>query len=247
MSEQVLPIIGLKVGGVPEHVLVCGDPARAEKTAVFLDEARLVAQNREYHAYQGTFQGLPVLVCSHGIGAPGAAMAFEELIAAGAKHIIRIGTCGAMQANIADGDLIIATAAVASIGFAREFAPPHYPAVATPELVLALENTAVAQQWPYHRGLVLTRDLFFAGVDTPATPNYKTLSAANVLAVEMECAALFMIGSLRQVNTAAILAVDGNVLEALEDLESYNPHRDLIAQAVETEIKIALKALLSLA
>lgn len=246
-EKKVLPIIGLTVGEIPPQVLVCGDPARAKKTAEFLDGAQLIAQNREYHAYQGTYRGMPVLVCSHGIGAPGAAMAFEELIAAGAKVIIRIGTCGGMQANIADGDLIIATAALAHIGFAREYLPPHYPAVATPELVLALETTAVSKNWPYHRGLVITRDLFFAGLETPFTPNYQTLSAANVLAVEMECAALFMIGSLRQIHTAAILAVDGNVLASMEDLDSYNPHREIIAQAVNSEIEIALEALLRLA
>ncbi len=243
-TKKVLPIIGLTVGGIPENVLVCGDPARAEKTAEFLDGAQLVAQNREYHAYQGTFKGMSVLVCSHGIGSPGAAMAFEELITAGARHIIRIGTCGAIQADIADGDLIITTAAVANIGFAREYVPPYYPAVATPELVIALENTAVSKNWPHHRGLVITRDLFFTGIDTPFAPNYQTLAAANVLAVEMECAALFMIGSLRKVNTAAILAVDGNVLQTIETLDSYNPHRNIVAQAVATEIEIALEALL---
>ena len=246
VAKKVLPIIGLTVGEIPENVLVCGDPARAEKTAEFLDGAQLVAQNREYHAYQGTFKGMPVLVCSHGIGAPGAAMAFEELIAAGARHIIRIGTCGAMQADIADGDLIISTAAIASIGFAREYLPPHYPAVATPELVIALENTAVSKNWPRHRGLVITRDLFFTGIETPFTPDYQTLSAANVLAVEMECAALFMIGSLRKVNTAAILAVDGNVLASPEDLDSYTPHRDVVAQAIAIEIEIALETLLQI-
>ncbi len=242
-DNKVLPIIGLTVGGIPEQVLVCGDPARAAKTAEFLSGAHVVAQRREYHAYAGTFEGLPILVCSHGIGAPGAAMGFEELIAAGAKTIIRLGTCGGMQKWIADGDLVIATAAVANVGFAREFLPPHYPAVATPELVLALESTAVDKKWPFHRGLVLTRDLFFAGVEPFATPSYAKLAQANVLAVEMECAALFMIGSLREVNTAAILAVDGNVLENVENLESYNPHREIVSQAITTEIEIALTTL----
>jgi uridine phosphorylase len=247
MSEKVLPIIGLKVGGIPENVLVCGDPARARKIAAFLEGAALIAQNREYHAYAGVYEGLPVLVCSHGIGAPGAAMGLEELIAAGAKRIIRVGTCGGMQRSIKDGDLVIATAAVANIGFAREFLPPHYPAVATPEVVLALRDTAVATSWPHHNGIVLTRDLFFGGVEPYASPDYQKLAQAHVLAVEMECAALFMIGSLRGIQTGAILAVDGNVLEALEDLEHYNPHRELVHQAVDTEIRIALEALRRLA
>ena len=65
------------------------------------------------------------------------------------------------------------------------------------------------------------------------------MSAANVLAVEMECAALFTVGLLRGVTTAAILAVDGNVLEARRASNTYKPHRDTVKRAVEAAIDIA--------
>jgi uridine phosphorylase len=70
------------------------------------------------------------------------------------------------------------------------------------------------------------------------------MSRANVIAVEMECAALFVIGSLRLVQTAAILAVDGNVLEGGGELMAeYRPREDSVASAIIREIEIALKAL----
>ena len=78
-------------------------------------------------------------------------------------------------------------------------------------------------------------------------PDYRVLSAANVLAVEMECAALFLVGSLRGVATAAILAVDGNVLVSAESMDSYQPGREVVAAAVEEAIGCALLALWSLA
>jgi uridine phosphorylase len=59
----------------------------------------------------------------------------------------------------------------------------------------------------------------------------------------MECAALFLVGSLRGVQTAAILAVDGNVLSSGESMDSYEPHQQVVAQAVEAEIEIALQTL----
>ena len=43
------------------------------------------------------FNGQDLTVCSHGIGGPGAAICFEELIKLGAKTIIRLGTCGSLQ------------------------------------------------------------------------------------------------------------------------------------------------------
>ncbi|MCB0034687.1 MAG: nucleoside phosphorylase [Anaerolineales bacterium] len=243
MSEQVLPITGLKIGEVPAAVLVCGDPARATKTAAYLEDAVLLSEQREYRAFRGTYQGTAVAVCSHGVGAAGAAVAFEELIAAGAKQIIRIGTCGGIKTDVTDGDLVIAASAIANIGYAREVVPPHFPAAADPELTVQLLNIARQHGHPHHMGMVITRDTFYGGVTTPFTPNYETLAQANVTAVEMECAALFIIGALRGVQTAAILTVDGNVLKAPESMDSYQPHRDVVAAAVQAEIEIALTTL----
>ena len=127
MSNQLLPITKLPVGAVPASVLVCGDPARAEKTAGFLQNPRLLSQNREYHSYIGEFQGEEVLVCSHGVGSAGAAIAFEELVAAGAKRMVRIGTCGGIMPKVKDGDLVIATSAIANIGYVQETVPPYFP------------------------------------------------------------------------------------------------------------------------
>lgn len=227
---------------VPRFALVCGDPQRAKQVADHLTDVVLLTAQREYHAYRGTYQGVPVVVCSHGIGAPGAAIAFEELIAAGADYVIRVGTCGSLQSYIHTGHLIIATAAVQHTGYGRETAPEGYPAVADLDVTLALRKTAVQGTWPMHMGIVISRDNFYAGVRTHHTPHYKTLSVANVLAVEMECDALFLIGNLRRVHTGAILAVDGNVLDEGEDMNTYDPHSQRLRDAVEGGIQVALTA-----
>lgn len=243
-SAATLPITGLKVGSVAASVLVCGDPARATKTTEHLERVTLMGEQREFRIYQGSYHGTPVVVCSHGIGAAGAAIAFEELIAAGAQRIIRIGTCGGLQPNIRDGDLVIATAAVDATGYGRQVTPHGYPAVADWRLVQALVDAAGDRK--VSTGIVLTNDRFYPGVDTPEAPQYQTLTAANVLAVEMECAALFKVGALRSVQTAAILAVDGNVMDKAESMDVYDPHRDVVHQAIEDEIEIALSALAAL-
>lgn len=246
MTER-LPITGLTVGAVPPAGLVCGDPGRATKTAEYLDDVELLSEQREYRCYAGHYRGLPVAVCSHGVGAPGAAVAFEELIAAGARRLIRIGTCGGLQPDVQDGDLVVATAAVQATGYGQQVAPAGYPPVADYRVTHALVQATAATTHSYHTGIVLTADSFYNGVVTPATPHYAILSQANVLAVEMECAALFLVGSLRSVQTGAILAVDGNVLATEESIDSYDPHRRVVAGAVDVEIRIALAALHRLA
>jgi uridine phosphorylase len=243
MTAHKLPITGLPVAGLPPDVLVCGDPARALLAGQLLDNSTEISFRREYRCFTGQFEGLPVTVLSHGVGAPGAAVAFEELAIAGARRIIRVGTCGGMQPDISAGALVLATAAVQRTGYGQQVTPAGYPAVADYRLVAALEKAAQAAGQQAYVGLVLTSDSFYPGVTTAATPDYQQLAAAGVLAVEMECAALFLVGSLRGVATAAILAVDGNVLAKRENVDDYRPHRPEVAAAVEAAIRIALASL----
>jgi uridine phosphorylase len=243
VTKKILPITGLLVGSVSEDVIVCGDPDRATKISGRLTGATLLSDLREYRIYKGLYGQMPVTVCSHGFGAPGAAIAFEELITAGARRIIRLGTCGGLQPDIKSGHLVIATAAVQNTGYGREMVPAGYPAVADPQLTITLQEIAAAGNYPHSTGLVLTRDSFYGGVAVPDLPDYQVMSTANVQAVEMECAALFIIGSLRAVRTAAILAVDGNVLRGPESMDSYKPHQDIVAKTVESAIEIALLSL----
>lgn len=243
---RILPITKLTVGAVSPVVLVCGDPQRAAQIADRLQQRKQLSQNREYAVYRGEFAGERITVCSHGVGAPGAAIAFEELIAAGAQRIIRVGTCGGLASAVQSGHLVVATAAVDKTGYGPQTVPLGYPAVANPALALALRKTAVATDHTTHTGLVLTCDNFYAGVTTPQTPNYETMAQANVLAVEMECAALFVLGSLRGVQTGAILAVDGNVLTEGEQMDTYAPDRESVKTAVAVAIEVALKTAVQL-
>ena len=241
MSTKLLPHTKLAVGSVTPTVLVCGDPERVRRVANCLEKPQLLAEWREYVTYRGVYHGRAITVCSHGIGAPGAAIAFEELIEAGAKRIVRIGSCGSLQSYVQPGDLVIATAAVQRTGYGREVVPKGYPAVADMELTLALRDTAVALEYTHHTGIVLTRDAFFTGVNPAGAPRHPQMAEARVLAVEMECAALFLVGSLRQIPTAAILAVDGVVTSEPDMMETFDPHREVVQEGIRRAIQVALE------
>lgn len=59
------------------YVLLPGDPFRTDYIASFLDDARLVAHNREHRTWTGTLDGAAVSVTSTGTGGPSAAIAVE--------------------------------------------------------------------------------------------------------------------------------------------------------------------------
>ena len=58
------------------------------------DDPKQIAHNREYTLWTGSLDGVPVAVCSTGIGGPSAAIAMEELVECGADTFIRVGTSG---------------------------------------------------------------------------------------------------------------------------------------------------------
>ena len=76
-----------KKGDVAPYVLLPGDPKRVEKVASYWDEAKLVADNREYVTYTGTYKGAPITCTSTGIGCPSTSIAMEELARCGATTL----------------------------------------------------------------------------------------------------------------------------------------------------------------
>lgn len=233
------PVLRVEPDLVPERALVVGDPERAELVAGRLEGARLLGRFREYVTYVGAHRGTAVAVSSHGVGAPGAAICFEELRRAGARRIIRAGTCGGLRPEVDDGHLVIATAAIREDGVTGQMVPPAFPAAASAAVVNHLLTAAAGAGRPVHAGVVLTHALFYPGEVLGG--DLELWARAGALAVEMECAALFVIGALRSVETGAILAADGNPLRPGEG--EYNPHRSIVREAVEDMIGIALDAL----
>jgi len=194
MNEKRLPGILVAPGELPPYLLLPGDPARAARIAQRLDSSEVIAKNREFHSYRGSYKGVPVGVLSTGIGAPSAAIACEEAIRAGARVLIRVGTAGALQDEVRDGDLVIALGAARSEGTTPRLLPIEMPALAHPEVAAALYRAAKAQGVRVHQGTVVTLDAFYRGT---LDLGLETYSRAGALAVEMECSAVFCVAALR--------------------------------------------------
>jgi len=222
------------------RVIVCGSPERAELISTSLDGAKALKKNREYHSYLGQYQKKNVLVMSHGVGSAGAAICFQELINVGAKTIIRIGTAGGLTDQTQIGDLVIPIAAIRKDGVSSQMVPPQYPAVPDFALTSALIRACNTAKLPFTSGIVLTSDLFYDGLLDSEFQFYKK---ANAIAVEMECSTLFIIGQIRGIKTASILALDGNPLKWAEGL--YNPQSGVLEQSIKAAIKTTLDVITS--
>ena len=155
---------------IGKYVIMPGDPKRCAKIAEHFENAKLVADVREYTTYTGTLAGEKVSVTSTGIGGPSASIAIDELAKCGAHTFIRVGTCGGMQEEVMGGDIVIATGAVRMEGTIREFAPIEYPAVPNLDCVNALVGAAKALGAPHHVGVVQCKDSFFGQHEPEVMP-----------------------------------------------------------------------------
>jgi len=238
----MLPILQVNPQDLPEYAIVCGDPRRAETISQKLTNVKELAFAREYRTFVGEYKGVRLAVVSHGVGSPGAAVCFEELIRGGVNTLIRVGTAGSYSADHPAGSLIVSTAAVRAEGLTHQLVPAGFPAVADSAVTEALYASALESEGIVKKGITVTLDVFFSGVvDIP----HRQYKQAGALAVEMEIAALFVIATMRGARAGAILALDGY---ADSDLAGeYDPHTDVVAKAIEREIETALLAVVKLA
>src|SRR3954463_5359844 len=198
-------------GEYADAVLLPGDPLRAKYIAdTYLDDVKQVNEERGLLGFTGTFEGKPVSVQGPGMGCPGATIVFEELIQLGCTKLMRVGTCGGLQAHHALGDLIVALTAVPDDHTAQHLVggEPHCP-TASWELIHGAVHAAKEMGQSMHVGPIVSSDVFY----NPDENQYERWSKRGVLAVEMEASALFTVGALRGVQSGCLLTVSDIVVE----------------------------------
>ncbi len=245
MNDEREYHIGIAPGEIPPRVLLPGDPDRARIIAEkFFDEPEEIARNREYWSFRGKYKGVPVAVCSTGIGCPSAAIAIEELIKVGCRVFIRVGTAGAINPEVRAGELVIFTGSVRNDGTSKQYVPIEFPAVADFEVVTALKTAAESRGLNYHIGIGHSKDAFYSEYSAYMTDpvgtkqKWDTLRKSGVLATEMEAASLFVIGQLRGVRVGSICTVIGELVEKEAKITMKPPIDPMVLTALDALVSI---------
>jgi uridine phosphorylase len=184
---------------VAERALLPGDPGRALRLAQHLlaTPMQVLNTNRGLWGYTGTAgDGAPLTIQSTGMGGPSTAIVVEELIALGARRLVRVGTCGALAGGPRLGELIVAGEALCADGASRALGAGER-AAADPALCAALARAAGDPV------TVVSSDLFY----DPDEERPARWAAGGAVAVEMEAATLFTVARLREVAAGCVLVV----------------------------------------
>jgi purine-nucleoside phosphorylase len=228
------PHINAKKGDIAETVLMPGDPRRAKWAAEnFLTDARLVNEVRGMFGFTGTYKGNPVTIHGSGMGMPSLSIYANELITQyGAKTLIRIGSCGAMQHHVNVRDVVIAmtatTMSTPSRGIMRDL---NFAPCADYGLLEKAVATARAKGTPTHVGGIYSSDVFYD--ERPDLTEIMTRH--GVLGVEMEAAELYLVAARHGARALAICTVSDHLLthEALPAEDREQSFGDMVEIALE--------------
>lgn len=197
-------------GDFADAVLLPGDPLRARYIAErCFDDVRQVNEVRGALGFTGTYRGMPISVLGTGMGIPSASIYSTELVAEfGVRRLVRVGSCGALQDDLAMRDVILASGASTDSNVNRSrYAGMDFAAVADFSLLRTAAQAAEDRGVAVRIGNVHSSDLFY----DPRDDVFDTMERMGVLAVEMEAAGIYGAAAERGARALTVLTVSDHL------------------------------------
>jgi purine-nucleoside phosphorylase len=205
------PHLAAKPGDIADIVLLPGDPLRAKLIAErFFESPRCYNEVRGMYGYTGTYKGRRVSVQGTGMGIPSISIYAHELMTVfGAKTLIRVGTCGAIQPHLGLRELVLAqSASTDSSMISTRFKGMAFAPTADFDLLRRAWQSATARNFTVHVGNVLSTDTFYD--EDPES--WKLWARYGVLVAEMEAAGLYTLASRHGARALAVLMVSDSLV-----------------------------------
>ncbi|MDR3342078.1 MAG: purine-nucleoside phosphorylase [Treponema sp.] len=229
--------IAAKPEDIAEAILLPGDPLRAKFIAEhFLDNPVQYNDVRNMFGYTGTYKGKRVSVQGTGMGIPSISIYVNELFRDyHVQRAIRIGTAGAIQAQVKVRDLVIAMTASTDSGVNRiRFGGRNFAPAASFNLLKTAYDVAVSQGWQPKVGAVVSSDMFY----TENPEEWRLWAAFGCLALEMEAAELYTLAAKYGREALALLTISDSLIshEETTAAERQTSFTQMMEVALETAI-----------
>jgi len=223
-----------KPGDIAKTVLMPGDPLRAKFIAeTYLEDVTCFNRVRNMLGFTGYYKGKKVSVMGGGMGMPSIGIYSYELYNFyDVDNIIRIGSAGGISDHVKLRDIVIAMGASTNSNYAAQYRlPGTFAPIADYELLSKAVEAAKRLNINTVVGNVLSSDTFYDD-NKEANTLWKKM---NILAVEMEAAALYMNAARAGKKALAILTISDHVFtgESLSAQDRQNSFREMMEIALE--------------
>ncbi|MGN0590642.1 purine-nucleoside phosphorylase [Ruminococcus sp.] len=225
-------------GQIAPRVLMPGDPLRAQFIAEhYLENPVCYNRVRNMLGFTGTYKGVPVSVQGSGMGMPSIGIYSYELFHHyNVQKIIRVGTAGGIAPQVQLRDIVLGQGACTNSSYANQYGlPGTYAPIGDFALLEAAAQQGRRLGLSFHVGNLLSSDTFYD--DANSTAQWQKM---NVLAVEMEAAALYMNAARAGkqalcIATVSDLPLTGASTSAQERQESFTAMMELALETIITE------------
>jgi purine-nucleoside phosphorylase len=223
-----------KTGDIAKTVLMPGDPLRAKFIAeTYLEDVVCFNNVRNMLGYTGTYKGKKVSVMGGGMGMPSIGIYSYELYHFyDVDNIIRIGSAGGIAEDVKLRDIVIGMGASTNSSYANQYQlPGTYAPIADYGLLRKAVEAAEKMNIKTIVGNVLSSDTFYDD-NKDANTLWRKM---NILAVEMEAAALYMNAARAGKKALCILTVSDHVFtgESLSAEDRQLTFKDMMEIALE--------------
>ena len=224
---------------VAKTVLMPGDPLRAKYIAEhYLDDVQMYSSIRNMYGFTGTYKGKQISIQGSGMGMPSMGIYSWELFNDfDVDNVIRIGTAGSFHKDIKIGALVVGLAASTDSNYQHVFkVPGTYSPSCSYEILLKMQEAGNELGIDFTAGNIVSGDLFYELGDEW----WRRWASLNVLAVEMETAALYMNAAYHKKNALAVLTITDHFVtgERASNEDRESGEDDMMRLALETAIKL---------
>lgn len=204
---------------------------RGWETAVELESI-----TRNFPYYVTEHRGEKVAIVLAPLGAPAAVQNLEFGLNLGVKHVVAVGSCGALKDH-EEGAMLVPTRALRDEGTSYHYAPAGDWVDLDPASVAAVTDALTAAGRDFAPVTTWTTDGFYR--ETPAVIERRKAQGCDV--VDMECSALAVACDFRGASFAQLLYT----ADSLADLDAHDPRGWGIASR-SVALELALDAVVRL-
>jgi len=181
------------------------------------EQADLVHSWPGYHTnlYRFERDGVSIGIIGRAVGASFAVLVAEQLFAAGCEFLISITSAGQIRVRDEPPYFVLIDRALRDEGTSHHYRPPDRFARADPELIERVEESCLTVPRPVYTGATWTTDAPFRETEVAI----EKARSEDVLAVEMEAAALYTFASVREKPVVCFAHVTNQMGNAEEDFE----------------------------